>query len=79
MGNVESEGTAGWLEVVTMVAVQCPKCELLFRSPEELDWHLRQDHHRPKGLGLPDRLHRSSDRGRRRGTRANAATWFRRP
>lgn len=61
-----------------MVAVQCPKCELRFSSPNQLTWHLRQDHRRSRGLGLPDRLHRSAEGNRRDRTRVNAATWFRR-
>jgi uncharacterized C2H2 Zn-finger protein len=73
------DGSGRLLEVMSMVAVQCPKCELLFRSPEELDWHLRQDHRRSRGLGLPDRLHRPGRGGRRPKTLVNPATWFRRP
>ena len=61
-----------------MVAVQCPKCELQFSSPNVLSWHLRQDHRRSRGLALPDRLRRSEKRDRRRRTRVNAAAWFRR-
>jgi hypothetical protein len=66
------------LEVLSMIALQCPKCELRFTSPNELTWHLRQDHRRLRGLVLPDRLDRSSDGARHRRTRVNAATWFRR-
>lgn len=35
---------------------QCPKCPLRFSTRSELLWHLRQDHRRTSGLGLPDRL-----------------------
>ena len=39
-----------------MVSVQCPRCQLLFASRNQAAWHLRQDHPRSKGLGVPDRL-----------------------
>jgi hypothetical protein len=50
-----------------MIAVKCPKCELRFGSQNELAWHLREDHRRSKGLGLPDRWCRP--RGGRRSQR----------
>ena len=45
-----------------------PKCPLRFRTRSEAFWHLRQDHRRITGLGLPDRLcaawrHRHRQRG----------------
>jgi hypothetical protein len=40
-----------------MTTVQCPKCELRFLTRSELLSHLRVDHRRTTGLGLPDRLH----------------------
>jgi hypothetical protein len=40
-----------------MTAVQCPKCQLRFLTRSEVLWHLRMDHRRTKGLGLPDRLY----------------------
>ncbi len=39
-----------------MTTVQCPKCQLRFLTRSELLWHLRMDHRRTTGLGLPDRL-----------------------
>jgi hypothetical protein len=39
-----------------MMTVQCPKCELRFLTRSEVLWHLRMDHRRTTGLGLPDRL-----------------------
>ncbi|HEY7359457.1 MAG TPA: C2H2-type zinc finger protein [Streptosporangiaceae bacterium] len=45
-----------------MTIVQCPKCQLRFPTPSELLSHLRMDHRRTTGLGLPDRLHRSARR-----------------
>ena len=39
-----------------MTTVQCPKCELRFLTRGELLSHLRMDHRRTTGLGLPDRL-----------------------
>lgn len=41
-----------------MTTVQCPKCQLRFLTRSEVLWHLRMDHRRTTGLGLPDRLHR---------------------
>lgn len=35
---------------------RCPECPLRFLTSSELLWHLRQDHPRTSGLGLPDRL-----------------------
>jgi hypothetical protein len=40
-----------------MTTVQCPKCQLLFLTRSELLSHLRMDHRRTTGLGLPDRLY----------------------
>jgi hypothetical protein len=45
-----------------MTIVQCPKCQLRFLTPSELLSHLRADHRRTTGLGLPDRRHRSARR-----------------
>lgn len=28
--------------------VNCPSCNLLFRSSNELDWHVREEHTRPR-------------------------------
>lgn len=39
-----------------MTTVQCPKCQLRFLTRSEVLWHLRMDHRRTTGLGLPDRL-----------------------
>jgi putative redox protein len=41
-----------------MTTVQCPKCELRFPNPNAVAWHLRQDHRRTRGLGIPDPLDR---------------------
>jgi hypothetical protein len=40
-----------------MTTVQCPKCQLRFLTRSEVLSHLRMDHRRTKGLGLPDRPH----------------------
>jgi hypothetical protein len=40
-----------------MRTMQCPKCPLRFSTRSEALWHLRQDHRRTTGLGLPDRLY----------------------
>jgi hypothetical protein len=40
-----------------MRTTQCPKCPLRFSTKSELLWHVRQDHRRTTGLGLPDRLY----------------------
>lgn len=45
-----------------MTTVQCPKCQLRFLTRGEVLWHLRMDHRRTTGLGLPDRLHRPTHR-----------------
>jgi hypothetical protein len=45
-----------------MTTVQCPKCELRFLARSEVVSHLRMDHRRTTGLGLPDRLHRPTHR-----------------
>jgi hypothetical protein len=57
-----------------MTTVQCPKCQLRFLTRSEMLSHLRMDHRRTTGLGLPDRLcgpaHRRvpvTTRGGRRG------------
>jgi hypothetical protein len=39
-----------------MTTVQCPKYQLRFLTRSEVLWHLRMDHRRTTGLGLPDRL-----------------------
>jgi putative redox protein len=39
-----------------MSTIQCPKCELRFPSPNAVACHLRQDHRRTRGLGVPDPL-----------------------
>jgi hypothetical protein len=39
-----------------MRTMQCPKCPLRFSTRSGLLCHLRQDHRRTTGLGLPDRL-----------------------
>ena len=49
-----------------MRTVQCPKCPLRFRTRSEAFWHLRQDHRRTTGLGLPDRLCGPAHRHRQR-------------
>jgi hypothetical protein len=60
-----------------MIAVQCPKCELRFASRSEAAWHLRHDHRRSKGLGLPDRLHQSRHDHRPQRERVTGVTWVR--
>jgi hypothetical protein len=57
-----------------MITVQCPKCELRFASRNELAWHLRQDHRRSKGLGLPDRWCRPRRARRSQGQRVTGST-----
>jgi hypothetical protein len=39
-----------------MKTLQCPKCQLRFLTRSEALSHLRMDHRRTSGLGLPDRL-----------------------
>jgi hypothetical protein len=39
-----------------MRTVQCPRCQLRFRTPSEALWHLRWDHYRTPKLELPRRL-----------------------
>lgn len=60
-----------------MITVQCPKCELRFASRNAAAWHLRQDHRRSKGLGLPDRLYQSRRARPRQRERVTGATWLR--
>ena len=45
-----------------MTTVQCPKCQLRFLTRSEVLSHLRMDHRRTTGLGLPDRLGRPAHR-----------------
>jgi uncharacterized C2H2 Zn-finger protein len=52
-----------------MRTLQCPKCQLRFRTRGEALWHLRQDHRRTTGQDLATRLHRQP---RRRQLRASA-------
>ncbi len=60
-----------------MISVQCPKCELQFASRNEVAWHLRQDHRRSKGLGIPDRWCKPrGTRGSQR-ERVTGSTWRR--
>jgi uncharacterized C2H2 Zn-finger protein len=58
-----------------MVAVQCPKCDLWFASRNEVAWHVRQDHRRSRGLGLPDRLSRARRVHRSQRERVTGARW----
>ncbi len=60
-----------------MITVQCPRCELWFASRNEAVWHLRQDHRRSKGLGLPDRLHQSQRAHHALRERVTGAKWLR--
>ena len=59
-----------------MVSVQCPRCELLFASRNQAAWHLRQDHRRSKGLGIPDRLYRMGSARRRHEERLTSQRWL---
>ena len=49
-----------------------PKCRC-FRTRSEAFWHLRQDHRRITGLGLPDRLCGPAHRHRQRAALARGA------
>jgi hypothetical protein len=65
-----------------MRTTQCPKCPLRFSTRNELLWHLRQDHRRTTGLGLPDLLcprATGASAGPRQGMRQQARRRHRRP
>jgi uncharacterized C2H2 Zn-finger protein len=59
-----------------MVSVQCPRCELLFASRNQAAWHLRQDHRRSKGLGVPDRLYQARRPRRPHEERLTGQRWL---
>jgi hypothetical protein len=46
-----------------MRTLQCPRCQLRFRTRSEAFAHLRQDHRRPTGTELAARLHGAARRG----------------
>jgi hypothetical protein len=49
-----------------MPGFQCHKCELLFATQNELNWHLREDHHvRTEPAVAPSALEPSSRAGDR--------------
>jgi hypothetical protein len=77
LASPDDQIAGGRQEVATMITVQCPKCELRFASGSEVVWHLRQDHRRSKGLGLPDRLHQPRRAHRSERERIVGATWLR--